>query len=137
MTMGIGGLGAMAVSLFIPSLGNIANLVYACLYGLYWAKINQLSRLLDTAPAPMAGYPVAGYPPVAGPPVWQQGYAPGGAPPQGFAPGVAPQGYVPGVAPQGYAPGVAPQGPAPSAGPPAAAPGAWPQGPPPEGWPQR
>jgi hypothetical protein len=116
MAMGIGGLGAIAVAIMFPGLANIASLAYAVLYGLYWAKINQLSRMLGTAPAPMAGYPMAGYP-AAGPPVW----------PQGYAPGVAPQGYAPGVAPQGYARGGAPQ----QGYPPSGAP----QGPPPEGWP--
>lgn len=117
MIMGIGGLGAIVANLAVPSLGNMVNLGYAVLYGLYWGKINRFSRMLDAAPAPMAGYPVAGYPPVAGPPVWPQGYAPG-VPPQGYAQGVAPQGSAPGVTPQGYAPSGAPQGPPP---------GNWPQ----------
>lgn len=114
MIMGITGLGSIAVALAAPSLGYIAHLIYAVFYGLYWRKINQLSRMLDTAPAPMAGYPMAGYPPIAGPPAWPQGY-----PPQGYAPGVAPQGYAPGTTPQGFPQSAAPQGT------------------PPEGWPQR
>jgi len=103
MVMGIGGLGAIVVSLAAPSLGNIVNLGYAVLYGLYWGKINRLSRMLDATPAAMAGYP-----PVAGPPVW----------PQGYASGVAPQGYAQGGAqPQGYPPNNAQQGPPPNSWP--------------------
>ncbi len=134
-TMGVVGLAIIAVDIVIPSVSNFANLMYAVTYGLYWAKINGFSRLLDKVPAPGSEYPVPGFP-AAGPPGWPQGYAPGVAP-QGYAPGVQQQGYAPGVPQQGYAPGVAPQSSAPVAGPPAPAPGTWPQGPPPGTWPQR
>jgi hypothetical protein len=98
MIMGIGGLGAIVVGMAAPNLANFANLGYAVLFGLYWGKINRFSRLLDTVPAPMAGYPAPGYP-AAGPPVWPQGNAQN-APPQGYAPGAAPQSPPPGNWPQ-------------------------------------
>jgi hypothetical protein len=135
MAWSIGGVGYLVVAFFAPTLTNIAGLVIAVLWGFYWYKINQFSRLLDTAPAPMmAGYPPAGYPaagyPAPGAPV--AGYPQPGAPMAGYpaypAAAAPPAGYPP---QPGYSAPGAPMPGYPQAGYPAAAPppGAYPAAP--------
>jgi hypothetical protein len=84
-----------------PGLERIAGLVYCVLFGFYWKKMNDFSRMLDSVPATAyPGYPTTGY--AAGPP--PAGAVPAGYPPAGYsAPAYPAQGY-PSTAPSPSAP---------------------------------
>ena len=103
MAFSICGAGLIVLAFIAPGLESIAGSVYCVLFGFYWKKMNNFSRMLDTAPAAAyPGYPATGY--AAGPP-------PPGAVPAGFHPLVIPRHTYPA---QGY-PAAAPSPPQPAA----------------------
>ena len=81
----------IALAFVAPGLEGIAGLVYCVLFGFYWKKMNDFSRMLDSVPAPAyPGYPATGY--AAGPP--PPGAIPAGYPPAGYPAAAYPaQGY--------------------------------------------
>jgi len=116
MAFSICGAGLIVLAFIAPALENIAGLVYCVLFGFYWKKMNDFSRMLDSAPATAyPGYPATGY--AAGPPpagAVPAGYPPAGYPPAGYPAAAYPaQGY-PVTAPSQSAP---PPAPGPNGGP--------------------
>jgi hypothetical protein len=106
MAFSICGAGLIVLAFIAPGLESIGGLIYCVLFGFYWKKMNDFSRMLDSAPA-MAypGYPATGY--VAGPP----------------PPGAVPAGYpLAGYPPPAYPPAGYPAAPYPAQGYPATAP---------------
>jgi hypothetical protein len=111
MAFSICGAGLIALAFIAPGLERITGLVYCVLFGFYWKKMNDFSRMLDSAPVTAySGYPATGY--AAGPP--PPGAVPAGYPPAGYPPVAYPaQGY-PTTAPSQPAP---PPAPGPNPGP--------------------
>jgi hypothetical protein len=111
MAFSICGAGLIVLAFIAPGLETIAGLVYCVLFGFYWKKMNDFSRMLDSAPATAyPGYTVTGY--AAGPP-------PAGAVPAGYPPTAYPATAYP--AAQYPATGYPPAGAVPAAGYPAQA----------------